>query len=216
MVHPTDNSLQMAPIHQPIQPDKEDAHRAEVPPVSGNVSANLPANPQALVPANVGILPEMAAFVAQMVPTAMATEQERLAASANASVTPSSGDSPSPAVVSTPGGVLASLNSSATSFLAAGGGAGGQLGQGRPDQSSLVPSFVSMFASPSMSSFVSSSAFVSAPQTGATHDVADRSNMLPALLLDQPFVVGPGFSPVPVKLVAQIVSGKYVDLSEFL
>ena len=40
--------------------------------------------------------------------------------------------------------------------------------------------------------------------------------MLSVLLSDQPLVVGPGFSPVPVKLVAQIVSGKYIDLSERL
>ena len=32
----------------------------------------------------------------------------------------------------------------------------------------------------------------------------------------QPFVVGPGFSPVPPKLVAQIVAGKYIDLSDLL
>ena len=34
--------------------------------------------------------------------------------------------------------------------------------------------------------------------------------------MDQPFVVGPGFSPVPAKLVAQIVASKYVDLRELL
>ena len=38
----------------------------------------------------------------------------------------------------------------------------------------------------------------------------------PASLLDQSFVVGPGFSPVPAKLVTQIVGGKYVDLSDLL
>ena len=131
-------------------------------------------------------------------------------------MTPCSGDPPSPAVVSTSGGVPTLLNSSASSFLAAGGGTGEQPGQGRPSQSLLVPSSVSTFANPSMSPFVSSSAFVSAPQTGVTRDVAHRSNVLSAPLLDQPFVVGPGFSPVPVKLVAQIISGKYVDLSELL
>ena len=67
-----------------------------------------------------------------------------------------------------------------------------------------------------MSSFVYSSTFVGAPQTGATRDAADCSNVLSALLLDQLFIVGPGFSPVPVQLVAQIVSGKYIDLSELL
>jgi len=67
-----------------------------------------------------------------------------------------------------------------------------------------------------MSPFVSSSAFVSAPQASVTRNVADRSNVLSTPLLDQPFVVGPGFSPVPAKLVAQILSDKYVDLSELL
>lgn len=38
--------------------------------------------------------------------------------------------------------------------------------------------------------------------------------MLP--VLHQPFVVGPGFSPVPAKVVSQIVAGKYADLSELL
>ncbi|KAK3709648.1 hypothetical protein QZH41_001937 [Actinostola sp. cb2023] len=38
--------------------------------------------------------------------------------------------------------------------------------------------------------------------------------ILPTLY--QPFVVGPGYSPVPVRLVAQIVSGKFVDLSDLL
>ena len=40
--------------------------------------------------------------------------------------------------------------------------------------------------------------------------------MLVSPLLDQPFIVGPGFSPVPAKLVAQIVAGKYTDLSDLL
>ena len=34
--------------------------------------------------------------------------------------------------------------------------------------------------------------------------------------LQQPFIVGPGFSPVPYKLVAQITSGKFIDLAELL
>lgn len=35
-------------------------------------------------------------------------------------------------------------------------------------------------------------------------------------MADQLFVVGTGFSRIPAKLVSQIVSGKYVDLSELL
>ena len=66
---------------------------------------------------------------------------------------------------------------------------------------------------PAMSSSVYSTG-VSSLLNGATRDVADRSNVLANM--DQPFVVGPGFSPVPAKLVVQIVAGKYIDLSELL
>ena len=37
-----------------------------------------------------------------------------------------------------------------------------------------------------------------------------------SVVADQPFVVGPGVSPVPAKLVSQIVAGKYVDLCDVL
>ena len=36
------------------------------------------------------------------------------------------------------------------------------------------------------------------------------------VVADQTFMVGPGVSPVPVRLVSQIVAGKYVDLCELL
>ena len=37
-----------------------------------------------------------------------------------------------------------------------------------------------------------------------------------SVVADQPFVVGPGISLVPAKLVSQIVAGKYVDLCDLL
>ena len=37
-----------------------------------------------------------------------------------------------------------------------------------------------------------------------------------AAILQQPFVVGPGFSPIPAKIVTQIVSGKFVGLDKLL
>lgn len=37
-----------------------------------------------------------------------------------------------------------------------------------------------------------------------------------APILQQPFVVGPGFSLIPAKLVDQIVAGKFVELNELL
>lgn len=44
------------------------------------------------------------------------------------------------------------------------------------------------------------------------------SLLTPAALVmaDQPFVVGPGISPVPAKLVSQIVVGKHIDLGDLL
>ena len=39
---------------------------------------------------------------------------------------------------------------------------------------------------------------------------------LPAPVLDQPFMVVPGFSPIPATLVAQVSGGKYIDLSNFM
>ena len=79
----------------------------------------------------------------------------------------------------------------------------------------VVPSFVSTFANPSKSASVYSPS-VSSLQNDATRNVADRSAVLPSPLLVQPFILGPGFSPVPAKLVAQIVAGKYIDLSDLL
>ena len=48
-----------------------------------------------------------------------------------------------------------------------------------------------------------------------------KTSSLPAtsitsLLADQPFVVGPGISVVPLKLVFQIMVGKYIDLCDLL
>ena len=80
--------------------------------------------------------------------------------------------------------------------------------QGTPNF--VVPSFVSTFSllapsvAPSLSSVV--------------------ARLLPTVLsfslnvpvLQQSFVVAPGFSPDPPKLVSQIVLGKFIELSELL
>jgi len=72
-----------------------------------------------------------------------------------------------------------------------------------------VPTFPSTFNAPVP-------ALVSSP----THAISGVSAQMPSsnvnALADQPFVVGPGFSPVPAKLVSQILSGKFVNLSELL
>ena len=161
----------------------------------------------------------MAALIAEAVKTALDADR------ANSNVPPilpipsstpvvSSSENP-PCSGSVPV-TLPSLSNSAATFSASGSSHGVQLGQGRPAQSFVVPSFKHTFATPSISPFVFSSANVCASQSGTTRDVADRSCAQLTPSLDQPFVVGPGFSPVPAKLVAQIVSGKYADLSELL
>ena len=86
--------------------------------------------------------------------------------------------------------------------------------QGR--SSAAVPSFVSTFVVssgtvPTLCSSVQSIPTMSfAPRVSASGTVGN------APILEQAFVVGPGFSPIPYKLVSQITSGKYVDLSELL
>jgi len=51
---------------------------------------------------------------------------------------------------------------------------------------------------------------------GTSQGIACSTSNTALFLADQPFVVGPGFSPVPAKLVNQIIAGKYIDLSELL
>ena len=116
------------------------------------------------------------------------------------------------------GGVPPLLSSSTHALLTAGAGVAGLSLPGRPIHSMLpvVPSFVSTFANPLMSTFSSASAY-SLPSS-ATRDVADCPAVPASPVVDQPFVVGPGFSPVPATLVAQIVASKYMvhtDLRPF-
>ena len=77
----------------------------------------------------------------------------------------------------------------------------------------LVPSFVNTFAVPTMSS-------LSLPASSLAPCAPSFSLGLSAPLvspsLQQPFIVGPGFSPVPYKIVSQIVAGKFIDLAELL
>ena len=91
--------------------------------------------------------------------------------------------------------------------------------QGRPAFSlnMVMSSFVSTFANLSMTTSISSLSVYSL-QNCVTCDVANPSVVFVSPLLDQPFVVGPGFSPVPAtyKLVTQIVAGKYINLSDLL
>ena len=87
----------------------------------------------------------------------------------------------------------------------------------------IVPSFVPVFSSASLSSIAPcSSAVYSHPTTInsalASHPIVSPTAFpsLTALPLQQPFVVGPGYSPVPFKVVSQITAGKFVNLEDLL
>ena len=78
-----------------------------------------------------------------------------------------------------------------------------------------MPSFLATFAtphSPILSTPITAGTFVLVPLSDSTL----AANLPPGLLLQQPFVVGPSFSPIPAKKVSQIVAGKYVDLGDLL
>ena len=219
----TNNSRQTAPSLPPASVGKD-----VIPPARRDNVANADQFvDRASETASAAITPELAALIAKTVQDTLAAERAR-APSASLETIPaaassSHGSSTVPvSAVTSSGGVSPSLVSSASEFLAAGSGISGQSGQGRPNQSLFVPSFVPTFSNAAISPSVFSSAIglfatnVAFALNGATRDVADRSHAQSSPLLDQPFVVGPGFSPVPAKLVSQIVSGKYVDLSELL
>ena len=79
----------------------------------------------------------------------------------------------------------------------------------------VVPTFVTTFAPPLPAL---ASAGVELPPL---LPVSTSSVLFPATFpelptLGQPFVVGPGFSPIPGKLVAQITSGKFVEFADLL
>lgn len=87
----------------------------------------------------------------------------------------------------------------------------------------VVPPFVSVFSSASLPfSAPCSSTVYSLPTTVnsafASRPIVSHTAVpsLAALPLQQPFVVGPGYSPVPYKVVSQITAGKYVNLEDLL
>jgi len=112
------------------------------------------------------------------------------------------------------------LAAQASSFTASGAGFAAAtlamvtpVASGRPNNV-FVPDFVSTFSTPIPSlAFPSSSAMAHATFPSSA---AGASSVAQLPVLHQPFVVGPGFSPVPAKLVSQIVAGKFVELHELL
>ena len=179
--------------------------------VIADPAANPP-GPSAAAPAVAAVAvqqdqpsPAFLATVVQAVKDALA------AARAPARSVPSASSQPLTATML--GGIPVSssnLVSQALAFLTSGTGilptSASSASQGRP--SYVVPSFISTFP-------ISSPA-VSLPSCAFGTSSASVSSLSSLPVLQQPFVVGPGFSPIPAKLVGQIVAGKFVDLSELL
>ena len=113
-----------------------------------------------------------------------------------------------------------SLSQQTPTFLASGGAFPEQQAislpsatQGRPNLT--VPSFVATFAtlrSPILSTLITAGASVPVQLSNSSLVASLPSG----LLLQQLFVVGPSFSPIPAKTVSQIVAGKYVGLGDLL
>ena len=87
----------------------------------------------------------------------------------------------------------------------------------------VFPSFVPVFSSTSLSSIASCSSAVYSLPTTINSALASQPIVSPmtipsltTLPLQQPFVVGPGYSPVPFKVVSQITAGKFVNLEDLL
>ena len=78
----------------------------------------------------------------------------------------------------------------------------------------VVPTFVSTSSSPIPS--LTQSALPSTLNAAFPSKTFGPASFASLPVLHQPFVVGPGFSPVPAKLVSQIVAGKFVKLHELL
>lgn len=159
-------------------------------------------------PVSNSISPDLIALITQTVQAAVVAERANVVQPASSSSSAIGAVGGVPSSSSSPSLVIPAVPSVANSVAA-------QSLAGRPVSSFVVPPFLSTFAAPAMS--VGSLPLTSAVSSfGASRVAAAVSAPQPAILADQPFVIGPGFSPVPSKLVAQIVAGKYVDLNDLI
>ena len=122
--------------------------------------------------------------------------------------------------ISAPPAHRSELAAQASSFAASGDGftssplaTATPLAPGRPNNF-VVPSFVSPFSTPIPSLALPASS--SAGNAVLPPSAVSAASLAPVPVLHQPFVVGPGFSPVPAKVVSQIVAGKFVELHKLL
>ncbi|KAK3711920.1 hypothetical protein QZH41_000899 [Actinostola sp. cb2023] len=114
-----------------------------------------------------------------------------------------------------------SIVSQANSLLSAGTSTvPSQLGAVGGKSPVVVPSFMNTFSAsanvlPALPAMLNASPNVTGSlSTSNISAMPSMSSIMPTLY--QPFVVGPGYSPIPAKLVGQIVTGKFIDLSDLL
>jgi len=163
-------------------------------------------------PSNAGqaslLLPELVALINQAAQSAVAAERANQAPAVSSQTSQAQVTS-----TSVNGGVPLSSSPPVEQYSPS--SSSGPSSSGRPVSSFVVPSFVSSFAAPVMYT-ASLAPSMANPVFGTSQNVAVSSVVQPMSKADQLFVVGPGFSPVPAKLVAQIVAGKFIDLNELL
>ena len=203
----TNNSTQS--VFQESLSSAESLPQLSIPSVAPTASSSS-APGQVVASSGAAISPDMVALITQTVQAA--AERAKDPPSGPVVSSPSSTFISSASLVGAIGGVpsFSALGSAPSSVSLP-----GPSSSGRPFSSFVVPSFISTFTAPVMS--VSSLAMSAASSLfGASHDLAVAGTVQPSPIVDQPFVIGPGFSPVPIKLVSQIVAGKYIDLSELL
>ena len=181
------------------------ANDNNVPPVSSASSSLQPSS-------------EFLTTVVQAVKSALAAEQQAISSSETSPVSsaPFQATTAALALPSSSGGVPA-LHSQALALVAPGASFVSSAGSSAFQASSVqfrlpvVPSFVSTFSNPLLSPVDVPSANMAA--AGSTLPLA---SVLPQPPLHQPFIVGPGISPISGKLVGQIVTRKFVDLGDLL
>ena len=121
-----------------------------------------------------------------------------------------------PAGIPVPLSTLSQLAAQASSFAASGAGYASSLpatatptASGRPNNC-LVPTFVSTFST-LFRRLLTQPFHAALPSS-----TIGTASLAPLPGLHELFVVGPGFSPVPAKLVNQIAAGKFVELHALL
>ena len=157
--------------------------------------------------------PTFLAAVANAVQQVLSAQQTASlpVSSSSTSVPFSGGVTAPPTHASQLGAQASSFAASGAGFTAATSAMATPVASGKP-KNFVVPTFVSTFSTPIPSlAFPSSSTTVHAAFPSSA---AGASSLAQFPVLHQPFLVGPGFSPVPVKLVSQIVAGKFVELHE--